>query len=220
MNSNRALILGIITLSAIIMAMVSPVSAALINGTFYENNVTPQNDIYETVVHPGDTIVLGRTYDLTYVSGVSKAYAWWKDWKIEGSTCTPDLIIETDYIKTNGKMNQKSVFIDPKTWKTGDYFQWDGCYEQHYQKGQVEPTYSVYMRDNNRMFTVIYDPHPPTPKPRITVPVTLYKTPEPVITVTLVQLTMAPVKQKDHGWPWYYWVGAVVIVGLVLRVIW
>lgn len=139
----------------------TPVNSTL---QLYWVNLTPKNDIYGKKVMPGYTIALGRVYDLTYVSGVSKKYAWWKDYKVQGSNCYPDVIVNTSYVETNGKINPKSVYLDPQIWKVGDWYQWDGCYQLPYNKNHPEAQYVPYMRDNNLAFKIINDPNPPDQK--------------------------------------------------------
>ena len=190
------------------------------NGLLYYSNLTPKNDIYEKVVMPGYTVALGRTYDLTHVSGVSKTYAWWSDWRIQGLTCTPTTIIKTSYIETNGMINPKNIKLDPEMgWKVGDWFQWDGCFEKPYQKGQTGPSYQPYLSDNNLVFTIIYDPNPPTPEPTPT-PTPEPTTPEPTRTATPLPTTTPTPKIKDEGWPWWYYGIGIFLTLIGLRIIW
>lgn len=227
-NPNRyriyKIVIGILLLGLagfLLIVTSPPVSAdesVLHNGTFYFRNITPQNDIYETVVHPGDTIVLGRTYDLTYVYGVTGQFAWWKNDNNAGMTCTPDLVINTSYIATNGRINPKSVYLDSTIWKTGDYYQWEGCYQLRYVKGNTAPQYSPYIADNNLMFHVIYDPHPSTPHPTPTFPPTITATPTP--TKTPLPVTLAPdptTPKKQEKFPVWWLIGGifgVILIGL------
>lgn len=125
-----------------------------LNGALYWANITPQNDIYELSVNPGDTLLQGRSYDLMNVYGFSGTFAHWNDWKTEYENCNPDIIINTSYIKTNGRVNPKNVYLDPSMWATGDWFQWDGCFDR-YEKGQTEANYVPYSNDNAKMFKII-----------------------------------------------------------------
>lgn len=228
-KNKSLLLIGIAIISCMFLVAIPPVSAT---DTFYYRNTTPQNNIYEKIVHPGDTIVLGRTYDLTYVSGTTKKYAWWNNWKIEGTTCTPDIIINTSYIDTKGMIRPDSVYLDPKQWKTGNWFQWDGCYELPYEKGQTEPRYAPYIRDNNLVFRIIYDPVPPTQIPvRITIPPEhIYTTqtpkPPPTMKITTIPPTPVPTKENFMGYPiWDFPFGLMYIFGfcivfVILRLLW
>jgi hypothetical protein len=188
-----------------------------VNGTLYYADL-PQNDIYEKEVLPGDTIVLGRTYDLTKVAGVSKKFAWWSDKGVEGTTCTPDKIISISYIDTGGKISPDNVTLNSSEWIIGNWWQWDGCYMMKYSRDHPEPRYSVYTNDNNLMFHVIRDPHPPVPvltHTPVPTPITTRPTTRPTITPVT---TPAPV--KDESWPlWYYPI--VAVAGFILyRVFW
>lgn len=191
--------------------------SVLVNGTLYWRNITPQNDIYEKVVYPGDTIVLGRTYDLTYVSGATKRFAWWSDSNIEGTTCTPDLINSISYIDTNGKSNPKNVTLDPEHWRTGNWWQWDGCYQLPYSRSEPEPRYTVYTNDNNLMFKIIRDPIPPTPE---IIYVSAVPTPTPIKTTAIPTTTAMPAPVPEEGWPWWYYpIGAVIAI-IGIRIFW
>ena len=116
------------------------------------------NDPFELRVYPRDTIYLGRTYDLSYVMGSNHTFARWNDWKLGGLDCSPDDIYPIDYIQTNGEVNPKAVFLDPANgWKTGDYYQWDGCMVKYNLKsGDYDSI--PHLNDNNYMFTVINPP--------------------------------------------------------------
>lgn len=215
-TKNLSVLIG----TAIILALIAvpPVSSALVNGTFYWRNITPQNDIYEKVVMPGDTIVLGRTYDLTYVSGSSKKFAWWKDKTVEAVNCKPDIINSISYIDTNGKIRQNNVTLNPENWTVGDWWQWDGCFQMKFQQNHIEPQYQPYYQDNNLMFHVIYDPNPPTPVPTTiitTVPPTTTKPP------TLPPMTKpTPPVPKDESWPWWYYPIGIISIIIIGRIIW
>jgi len=203
----------------IVLLAIPPVSssAMLINGTLYYRNTTPQNDPMDLRVMPGDTIYQGRIYDLTHVIGVSKQFAWWKDWKYESNNCNPDRINSVSYIDTNGKENYKAVFIEPDEYPEGNWWQWDGCFER-YDFKSLTSTMVPYMADNNLAFRVIRAPERP-PKPVITEP-----TPEiTYVPLQTVIVTMQPAnnpepEEKDQELPWYvYWIGLCVIIFLVWR---
>lgn len=217
--SKNTFLLGTVIATLLLWITVPPLSAAfLINGTlYYSDPIT--NNIYEKTVMPGDTIVQDHLYDLTYVSGSSKKFAWWKDKNVEGTTCTPDIINSISYIDTNGNVSPDRVYLDPEKWPTGNWWQWDGCYQMKFQRNHPEPQYTVYMQDNNLMFHIIKDPNPPM---IVTVPTpapTRTATPIPTTTAPTPTATPVPVK-TDEGWPlWYYPVG---FIGLFIgwRLLW
>ena len=211
------------------ISAVTTVCGGMNETTLYYGNITPVNNIYEKVVMPGYTIALGRTYDLTHVSGTTKTYAWWSDWKIQGTTCTPTTIVKTSYIDTNGRINPKNVTLDPNDgWKIGDWFQWDGCYAKPYQKGQTGPSYVPYLADNNLMFHVIYDPHPPTPPPTqeptqvITTEPPPHTTTIPTNTTITTATTAIVITREERGdiWPWWYYGIGIFLLFLGLRILW
>ena len=215
MNNKMQLFIGIAIILCLIV--IPPVSSALINGTFYFRNTTPQNDIYEKVVMPRDTIVLGHTYDLTKIEGSSKKFAWWSNDQIEDTTCTPDLIIDISYINSNGKIRPDQVYLDPSLWKVGNWFQWDGCFELPYQRNTDNPQFSVYHQDNNFVFTIIRDPVTPTPQ-IIYVSAQPTPTPKPTRTTIIPHTTAVPEKQGD--WPWWYYPIGIGIGAVIIRIFW
>jgi hypothetical protein len=82
-----------------------------------------RNNPLELRISQGDSILLGKTYDFTGVSGLSQKFAYWKDWKIENTNCNPDKIIDIRPFKSG--MNKSAILIDPAVWSPGDYFFWD-----------------------------------------------------------------------------------------------
>jgi len=218
----------------IIFLFLAPVQASLVNGTYYQllspdhppeenkvfyfNNETPKNNPKEYTVKPGDTIYLGGTYDLTYVSGVSKQFAWWKDWKIQGMDCTPDIVNTISYIETRGAINPKLVYIDPAKYKVGNWWQWDGCYIDTINSETGKAKWLPYANDNNLAFRIIYPPIIPTPSLTPTIPPTIRiptKTPTPIIQEPIIQEIPPPVQAKP-GWPWYYWIILIVVIILLI----
>lgn len=143
-----------LSLSLIVLACLLMQSAGATSGTFYYLNITPQNDVYELTVSPRDTILQQRAYDLSNVYGFSGTFAHWNDSTIEFTDCNPDITIDISYIKTNGAINPKNVYIDPTRWVRGNWYQWDGCF-QRYKPGQTEPKWVPYENDNALMFKVI-----------------------------------------------------------------
>jgi hypothetical protein len=151
-----------------ILFLVIPTSGSLVNGIFYYNNITPQNSPFELRVNPGDTLYLGRAYDLSYVDGVSKSFAWWSDWKTQATDCEPDKIVTVGYIETNGTIDPRAVYLDPTVFKPGMWWQWDGCFEQYnYKTG--ESSWVPYPNDNNLAFIIVNMPERPAKTPNISV---------------------------------------------------
>jgi len=213
-----------------ILFIIAPIHAALVGGTyymkyspsdpingtkiFYYNNETPQNDPKEWRVYPGDTIYLGGTYDLQYVMGVSKQFAWWKDWKIEGMDCNPSIVNTVSYIQTNGRINPKMVYIDPEKYKVGNWWQWDGCFID-LTTSSGETKWLPYKADNNLAFRIIYPPYTPTPTPT---PEIYIPPPTPIKTITTPTINITPIETpvQDTGWPWWMWVIILLIVGGII----
>jgi hypothetical protein len=143
-----------ILLLIIALFCIIPVSADLIDNKTYYSDITPQNNLYELAVHPGDYILQGRSYDLTHVYGFTGTFAHWNNYLNQGLDCFPDYTVETNYITTNTQKNPKNIYIDPILWPRGDWLQWEGCYER-YDNGKDTGTSSPYLNDNNVMFKVI-----------------------------------------------------------------
>ncbi|MDD3984003.1 MAG: hypothetical protein PHU54_08710, partial [Candidatus Omnitrophica bacterium] len=87
---------------ALLLIQPAAFAGTTIGNTFYWANITPQNDLYELAVNPGDTLLQGRSYDLTNVYGFSGTFAHWNNYWNQGLDCHPDYIVNTSYIKTNG----------------------------------------------------------------------------------------------------------------------
>jgi hypothetical protein len=141
-------------LLTLLIFCITPASAALVDGIFYFNNITPQNDVLEWQVQPRDTLIQGRSYDLLKVSGFSQIYAHWDDETLAMTDCHPDRIINTSYFGTNGLMHPDNVYLDPKIWVTGNWYQWDGCFNR-YIRGQTSPNMVPYSSDNTFVFKII-----------------------------------------------------------------
>lgn len=175
----------------LIILYVSPCSAAaLVNGILYFHNITPQNDVLEWQAHPRDTLIQGRSYDLLKISGFSQIYAHWDDESLAMTNCNPDHIINTSFFGTNGLMRPDNVYLDPATWTTGDWYQWDGCFNR-YVRGQTTPNMVPYSSDNAYMFTIIswqdyqiaktWQTRGNTPVENITPAEVVNKTPDPIL---------------------------------------
>ena len=120
----------------------------------YFANWSPVNDIFELQANPGDDLVQGRSYDFTKIYGTSGALAHWNDYWEQGQDCSPDYVNNVSYILTNGAVNPKNVYLDPTLWPTGDWINWDGCFEQYYSGNQTA-TMVPYIQGESVMFTVL-----------------------------------------------------------------
>ena len=103
-----------------LILLISSVSAQTV---YFSKINQSDNDPIESRPAQGDTLYLGKTYDLTGVSGVSRAYAYWKDWKLENTNCQPDRIVDINYYKT--LTNREAVWLDPAIFTTGNWYYWD-----------------------------------------------------------------------------------------------
>lgn len=223
-----------ILLCLALLCLFIPVQAALVNGTFYQiispdhppsenatifyfGNNTPQNDPKEWRVYPGDTIYLGGTYDLSYVMGISKQFAWWKDWKYQSTDCNPDLVNTVSYIDSRGAINPKMVYIDPEFYRTGNWWQWDGCFVDPSSSKVGEVHWLPYKNDNNLAFRIIYPPVWPKPTPTIE---QVYIPPPPpiktVITTPTINITPIETPAREPGIPWYMWIGGILVLLLLI----
>jgi hypothetical protein len=211
--------IGILFTAWILIPPVSADATVLRNGTFYWRNITPQNNIYEKVVMPGDTILLGHFYDLTKVYGYSGDFAHWNDQSLEGMNCHPDIVNTVNYIKTNGKIKKDNVYLDPKNWTTGDWLQWEGCYQKPYDRSLGYGEFVPYIADDNLMFTIISDPYPTPAITRVPLPtITTIPTPMPT---TLKPVTLAPEPKKTDPFPmWIVYIGGFLIVIFIVVVFW
>ncbi len=153
----RKILITLIILSCLVL----PASAAmLINGTLYYNNLTPDNDPLELYVRQGDSLYLGKTYDLSGVTPITYLYAWWKNWKDAGATCKPDKTIDIWYIRT--MTDEKAVRLDPEKWEIGDWYYWDpeDCNITSYDRSEhkVVKATGPLQADNKFAFTIIRPP--------------------------------------------------------------
>jgi hypothetical protein len=210
----------------VFLFLIIPVHADLL----YWQNITPHNDPFELKVNPGDTLYMGRGYDLSYVYGTSKKFAWWKDWSTEDLNCNPDKIVDISYISNNGKLDPRLVFIDSgKGFIPGNWYQWDGCFER-YDYSTHTITMVPYLADDNLAFRVVYPPYRP--------PVTI-KEPTPTFDIHGLEKENAALKafaesnlsvnvtmnqsaelQNDREVPiWYYFIAAFLVF-VVFRIIW
>ena len=135
--------------------LLPPAEAMQPGNITYFRNITPQNDVFELQVHPGDTLLQDRSYDLTHVYGITGTFAHWEIDANAGVDCNPDYVVNTSYIATNGAADPKNFYIDPNRMPPGDWYQWEGCYDAGPQKGENVPDIQPYIADDNLMFTVI-----------------------------------------------------------------
>lgn len=220
-----AILIGVVVLGSLVITTPPCSAAMLINGTLYYADVI-ENDIHESGVMPGDTIVLGRTYDLTKVIGVSKIFAWWQDpYQVETS-CKPDLLYPVGYVETNGKIRPNNVTLDPEIWKTGSYWQWDGCFISTY--GSKKGTLVPYVADNNLAFKVINDPFPEKITPVPTTEITPLPNVTPDFEVNLSEdfiiitpeITTIPNPVQKESIPWYYYLLGIFGIIIVFKYLW
>lgn len=145
----------------VLSCLAVPASASsLINGTLYYYNLTPNNDPLELYVMQGDTLYLGKTYDLTGVEPITHLYAHWNKWKDANTNCNPDKVVDTWYIRTF--TNEKAVWFDPAKWAVGDWYRWDPieCNRTHYDysKHEVIAATEPIQADNKFAFTIMRPP--------------------------------------------------------------
>lgn len=133
------------------LSLVIPAHAAL---QYYQE--TPHNNPLELTVSQGDTLYLGKTYDLSMASGITHKFAFWKDWKVANTNCAPDKIIDVRYFSNH--TNSSAVFINPDEWQAGDWYYWDetDCTITHYERGTGIVIANAPMpHDNKFAFTII-----------------------------------------------------------------
>lgn len=203
---------SVIIFFVLVLLLVSSVHASDVRNPFYYRNTTPQNDPNEFIVKPGDTIYLGKIYDLRYVMGSSKQFAWWKDWKVQGTDCSPDIVNSISYIDTWGNVTPKNVYIDPAKYRIGNWWQWDGCFmDYNFKTG--EKIWRPYTADNNLAFRIVNPPPTstpsPTPEPTIITPT---PTPSPSPTIPVV----VPAKP---GFPWGYLIITIIVLVVIVFVV-
>ena len=119
-----------------------------------------QNDPLSLYVKQGDTIYLGKTYDLSGASGISYEYAFWSDWKQADQNCEPDRVIDIRYFRT--LTNEQAVLLDPAKWAIGNWYYWDSwqCNITHYDYSEGKTVISTQpiQAENNLAFTIINHP--------------------------------------------------------------
>jgi hypothetical protein len=106
------------------------------------------NDPLELMVSQGDTIYLGKTYDLSLVVGISGKLAWWKDWHQENFDCTPTKIIDI-------RSDRSAIYLN----ESGNWWYWDdyecGLSYYDYSLHETVTRNSPLQHDNKLAFTVI-----------------------------------------------------------------
>jgi hypothetical protein len=128
-----------------------PAQAAL---QYYQES--PHNNPLELTAKQGDTLYLGKTYDLSMVSGITHKYAFWSNWKEANTNCNPSKIMDVRYYANH--TNDTAVFLDPLTWEAGDWYYWDetDCTITHYERGTgIVIANAPLSHDNKFAFTII-----------------------------------------------------------------
>ena len=108
----------ILACTALVIVIVPHTSASVfVYGSMqnYSAVVLPNN----SYVHQGENISQGEWYDISGVCGWSLQWATWKNTDDIGYT-SPTAIISPD--------NVRWVYIDPKIFPVGEYYQWDGSH--------------------------------------------------------------------------------------------
>lgn len=194
-------------------ALIEATSAELL----YSANFTPKNNLYEDYVHQGDTIYLGKTYDLTGVSGLSYEYAYWSDWKKEDTDCNPDKVVDIRYYRTFTTKN--SVYLDPEVWNVGRWYAWNGyeCnityydFESQERKTHDEP----FQSENKFLFTIAIAP---TPAPVVVTvtsePIETYR-PYYTLTIPSTTATPTPAPKKTDGGATLTVIGVFGLIGAI-----
>ena len=154
-----------IFLFVILYFLLPPVSAET---QYYQ--IAPQNDPLTPQVHQGDTLYLGKTYDLSLVTGVSSEYAYWKNWKAENTDCNPTKTMSVQYY--HALVNKSSVMLKDDQWNIGEWYYWDE-YECNltyydYETRQTVTRNKPFDHDNKLVFFII---NPPRNKPLIDYPI-------------------------------------------------
>ena len=131
----------------------------------------PQNNPLDLRVNQGDTIYLGKTYDLSGVFGVTGQLAYWKNWKLENVNCNPDIVVDINYYRT--RVNESAVYLSPKTWTLGNWYYWDAweCTITHYdfETHQVVQRNTPFDHDNKFAFKIISPGTKYFPGPELTI---------------------------------------------------
>ena len=118
----------------------------------YSVNVLPNN----SYVHQGENISQGNYYDLSGIYGFSGVLGWWQDQWTSGTTY-PDKTFDLNVLKLH------KVYINPATWPTGKYYQFDGM---RYSDYTINGSY--FGNGNCYVFYVVKPPENWTPQEQIT----------------------------------------------------
>lgn len=134
-----------------------------INLNYHQESTWQQNSPLEYRPKQMDKLYLGKTYDLSGVTGISYYYAHWNLWQNANNNCNPDKIIDIRYYRT--LTDPRSVYFDPKKWSAGDWYYWDGdeCNLTHWDpvlKQRIKAT-APLQQDNKFAFTLIKSPANP-----------------------------------------------------------
>ena len=128
------------------------------NATLEYHQEPLHNDPLELYVTQGDTLYLGKTYDLSGVTPITHLYAHWNNWKNENTDCFPSTVIDTWYIET--LTDERAVWLGgSKGWAVGDWYYWDPveCSISHYDYSQqkVVVNDAPLPADNKLAFIII-----------------------------------------------------------------
>ena len=129
------------------------------NATLEYHQEPLHNDPLELYVTQGDTLYLGKTYDLSGVTPITHLYAHWNNWKNENTDCFPSTVIDTWYIET--LTDERAVWFDPLKWAVGDWFYWDPveCNIAHYDYSQMKTVVnSAPLPADNKLAFIIRQP--------------------------------------------------------------
>jgi hypothetical protein len=121
---------------------------------------TPQNSPYDLYVHQGDTLYLGKIYDLSGASGISYYFAHWNNWKDENANCNPDNVVDIKYVRTLNDPRATELRADK--WAVGNWYYWDWweCNITHYNYSNhtIMAATGPLQADNKFAFKVISAP--------------------------------------------------------------
>ena len=180
---------------------------------------TPTNSPLETYVYNGDQIYQNRVYDLRGVVDYNLSLAHWSNYHDEDVYCTPDQVVDLNYITNNQTVNVSKVLISDPPFVTGNWYRWDGCHNIQDHTGRII-SYGIDPNENHLAFTVLPLPsndlsQVETPVPTIVQPtyqsgsMIRINTFVPTPTTMIVNMTSNTAPQST-GPPWWFWPGIVV----------
>lgn len=222
----------IILILSVLTVFCTPVLA---QETFYYNSESINynsldNHFLQWRIEQGGEVYTGRSYDIRGTIGTSGFVAHWSNWKTEDTDCFPDTIIPVEYQESNGAVNPASFYIDPSSFPTGNYYQWDGCREWSVLEKQPDGTFQtvikrgVYPNENRFAFTVknpkrtmvpVIEPVPPL---RYSPPSFVGASPDQ-IAIPIVAAPDAPQEEKETRWWITYWYIILPAAGIIAYLI-